>query len=201
MTDGQTQEWKLYFAQLEADGHFDGGETDKSCLQFIYMNMIRSHIHRFIEVHNSHSIRLQRNRQHYLPTGQPFLLYYYPESGKDYSEKVNEDVLTELEKEVAGYDLDEYLPISTLALYGKILEDGGYLKEFVYEDTRYRNAYLYLRDKVSIYIAQGGEVQLASRPSGAAEWISANRNHEIEAHRGTLVGISGDNMMQLIAHR
>lgn len=45
LTESQTPEWKVYFAKLEADGYSDGGETDKSCLQFLYMDMIRSHIH------------------------------------------------------------------------------------------------------------------------------------------------------------
>jgi len=44
------------------------------------MDMIRSHIHRLVEIQNSHPIRLQQNREHYLPTGQCFLLYYYPKS-------------------------------------------------------------------------------------------------------------------------
>ena len=199
LTEGQTQEWKLYFGKLEAEGYFNGSETDKSCLQFLYMDMIRSHIHRFIEIHNSHPIRLQRNRQHYLPTGQPFLLYYYPENGKDYKEKVDEKVLADLENKVAEYDLDEYLPISTMELYSKFLQEAGYPQQFSYSDTRHREAYIYLRDKVSVYIAQGGEVQLTSRPSGAADWILANQTHEIEAHRGAIGGIVGDTMMQLIA--
>ncbi|CUS12628.1 unnamed protein product [Tuber aestivum] len=123
LTKGQTQAWKVYFAQLESDGYFNGGDLDKLCLQFLYMKIIRSHIHRFVEIHNSHPIRLQRKREHYLPTGQPFLLYYYPESGKDYKEKVNESLLAALEAEVSEFDLDEYLPISTLALYQGFLDE------------------------------------------------------------------------------
>ena len=45
LTEGQTQEWKVYFGKLQAEGYFDRGETDKSCLQYLYINMIRSHIH------------------------------------------------------------------------------------------------------------------------------------------------------------
>ncbi|CUS11455.1 unnamed protein product, partial [Tuber aestivum] len=152
LTEGQTQAWKVYFAQLESDGYFNGGDLDKSCLQFLYMKIIRSHIHRFVEIHNSHPIRLQRKREHYLPTGQPFLLYYYPESGKDYKEKVNESLLAALEAEVSEFDLDEYLPISTLALYQGFLDEGGYPDEFSYSDPHHREAYLYLRDRVSDYI-------------------------------------------------
>jgi len=159
--------------------------------------MIRSHIYQFIEVHNSHPIRLQRNRQHYLPTGQTFLLYYYPESRKDYKQKVDEKVLAALEAEVADYDLDEYLPVSTLELYAKCLQEGGYPPQFSSSNTRHHEAYLYFRDRVSLYIAQGDEIELVSRPSGAADWILANGTHEIEAHCGYINGISGDTMLQL----
>ncbi|RPB01974.1 hypothetical protein L873DRAFT_1884607, partial [Choiromyces venosus 120613-1] len=53
---------------------------------------------------------------------------------KDYQERVDKKVLTELEKEVADYDLNEYLPTLILALYGRILEEGGYPIEFTYND-------------------------------------------------------------------
>jgi len=59
LTEGQMQEWKLYFGKLEADGYFNGGDIDKSCLHFLYMDMIKSHIHQFVEVQNSHPIQLQ----------------------------------------------------------------------------------------------------------------------------------------------
>lgn len=198
LTEGQTQEWKTFFAKLESDGYFDGGDTDKSCLQFLYMDMIRSDIHRFIEVHNSHPIRFQRNRDHYLPTGQPFLMYNYPENAKDYKEKVDETVLAALEKEVADYDLDEYLPAATSLLYQQFLDQGGFPKVFTYDDSRHKDAYLYLRHKVSEYIFNGGLIQLTSRPAGAAEWIAANSSHEIEVHRGNVIGQSGDCTMQLM---
>jgi len=56
LTEGQTQEWKVYFSELENEGLFSGSDLDKSFLQFIYMKIIRSHIHRFVAVHNNHSI-------------------------------------------------------------------------------------------------------------------------------------------------
>ncbi|RPA91874.1 hypothetical protein L873DRAFT_1597612, partial [Choiromyces venosus 120613-1] len=40
LTEGQTQEWKVFFATLEGEGLFDGGDIDKSCLQYIYMDII-----------------------------------------------------------------------------------------------------------------------------------------------------------------
>lgn len=124
-----------------------GSDVDKSCLQFIYVDMIRSHIHRFVEIHNNHSIRHQRTREHYLPTGQPYMIYFYPTSGKDYKEPVNLQLLGEVEAEVSDYDLDLYLPMNTLILYRNLLWEGGYPKEFSYEDHIHKKAYVYLREK------------------------------------------------------
>ena len=194
MTDGQTQEWKTYFAELEDEGLFIGTDLDKSCLQFIYMEIIRSHIHQFVEVHNSHSIRYQRKREHYLPTGQPYMMYFYPESGKDYKEPVNLEILESLELEVAEYNLDQYLPSETLLLFGKFLEEGGYPKEYSYEDTRHKEAYVYLRQRVWQFVQEGGKVELFSTPSGAAEWINAHADHEVEQHRSH---VSGDQQMEI----
>lgn len=183
LTEGQTQEWKVFFAQLEAEGYFDGGDIDKSCLQYIYMDIIRSHIHQFVGVHNSHSIRRQRLRAHYLPTGQPFLLYHYPDGVKDYKELVNIDTLKILEAEVEDFDLDQYLPLQTIQLYTELLTKGGFSTEFIYSDPQHRNAYIFLREKVSSYIFDGGIISLFNAPTGAEDWIQAHKDNEIESHR------------------
>jgi len=59
LTEGQTQQWKDYFAELEEEGLFDGGNIDKSCLQYMDMDIIRSHIHQFVAIHNTYKIRRQ----------------------------------------------------------------------------------------------------------------------------------------------
>ena len=80
------------------------------------MDIIRSHIHQFVSIHNTHKIRRQRLRAHYLQTGQPFMLYHYPDGGRNYQEPVDLRVLAELESEVEDFDLDEYLPAATISL-------------------------------------------------------------------------------------
>ena len=183
LTDSQTQEWKVFFAELEGEGLFDGGDIDKSCLQYIYMDIIRSHIHQFVSMHNTHRIRRQRLRARYLPTRQLFLLYHYPDSIRNYQEPVDLGVLAALEDEVKDFDLDEYLPAATLSLYAQLLSEGGFPTEFVYSDVRHRAAYLFLRQRVADYLIHGGEIALFNTPSGAEQWISTHRNHEIEIHR------------------
>lgn len=61
------------------------------------MDIIRSHIHNFVEVHNSHSIRKQPKRDHYLPTGKPFEMYFYPVNATNFQEPVDETTLLALE--------------------------------------------------------------------------------------------------------
>jgi len=183
LTEGQTQEWQVFFAELEEQGLFDGGDIDESCLQYIYMDIIRSHIHQFVAIHNSHSIRRQRLGSHYLPTGQPYLLYYYPDSVRNYKTPVNADRLAEMEAEVKDFDLDQYLPTETLKLYAELLSAGGYPAEYVYSDTRHRSAYVFLCERAAAYILDGGEINLFNSPTGAEECIRAHNTAEIEDHR------------------
>ena len=183
LTEGQTQEWKVCFAELEEQGLFDGGDMDKSCLQYIYMDIICAHIHQFVAIHNSHSIRRQWLRSHFLPTGQPYLLYYYPDSVRDYKTPVNADRLAELEAEVNNFDLEQYLPTETLKLYAELLSAGGYPAEYLYSDTRHRSAYVFLRERAAAYILNGREINLFNSPTGTEEWIRAHNTAEIEHHR------------------
>ncbi|KAG0644315.1 hypothetical protein HOY80DRAFT_878747, partial [Tuber brumale] len=138
LTEGQTQEWKIYFAQLESEGLFDGSDIDKSCLQFIYMEIIRSHIHNFVEVHNSHSIRKQPKRDHYLPTGKPFEMYFYPLNAENYQESVDETILSTLESEVEAYDLDSYLPMETISLYSTLLLEAQLPTSYSYDNPKHQ---------------------------------------------------------------
>lgn len=103
LTDGQTESWKQYFGRLENEDKFQEDKIDVACLQSIYMDMIRTHIHRFVEIHNNHPIRKQIKRSHYLPTGKLFEMYFYPESSIDYAQTANESVLEILEAEVQSY--------------------------------------------------------------------------------------------------
>ncbi|RPA91625.1 hypothetical protein L873DRAFT_1713249, partial [Choiromyces venosus 120613-1] len=183
LMEGQTQEWKVFFAELEEEGQFDGGDIDKSCLQYIYMDIICSHIHQFIAIHNSHSISEQCLRSHYLPTGQPFLLYHYPEGVRDYKEPVNIDTLAALKAEVKDFNLDQYLSEETLKLYAHLLSTSRYPLEFIYGNMQHKSAYIFLREKVADYIQNGEEIKLFNSPTGAEDWIQAHYNHEIERHQ------------------
>ena len=44
-------------------------DYDQIAIRFIYMPLIREHVYTFVQVHNTHRIRRQKNREEYLPTG------------------------------------------------------------------------------------------------------------------------------------
>ena len=69
LTTGQTEQWKKLFETLKHEGFFDGSDYDIIALRYIYMPVIRQQVHTFVEMHNTHRIRRQRNRAEYLPTG------------------------------------------------------------------------------------------------------------------------------------
>jgi hypothetical protein len=166
---------------LEKDGFFDGGEIDKACLQFLYMNMIREHIHGFVEEHNRHRIRKQRNREHYLPTGRPNKLYHYPPEGtRDYGSKPWQPLMEKLKNDVAAYDLNDYLPVETVTTFCNILENGGFQTSFKFNENHY-DAYLYLRRKVWKLVKTDGQFLIIPKPTGVRSWIADNRE-EIERH-------------------
>ena len=183
-TDGQTQEWKAFFAGLDGKELFDGRDIDKPCLQYIYMDIIRSHIYQFVSMYNIHRIQQQLLRAYYLPTGQPFLLYQYPDNVKNYQVPVDTSVLAALEDELKDFDPDYYLPLAIMSIYAQLLLAGGFQTEFVYSDVGHGAAYLFLGERVANYITHGGgEIVLFNTASGAEQWISAHGNHEIEVHR------------------
>ena len=181
LANAQTDTWRNLFTDFERQGYFDGGSIDIICLQFIYMKMIRTHVQTFVQVHNTHRIRRQRNREHYLPTGQPCQLYHYPPDGvKDYGSVPNPDILTALEQQVTAYDLDQYLTESTQLQCSQLLLAGDFPTEFSF-DEKHQEAYIFLRQAVSQYVENGGKnIVILEPPVGAEEWIALQQRYEQE---------------------
>ena len=182
LANAQTDTWRNLFTDLERQGYFDGGSIDVICMQYVYMKMIRTHVQTFVQVHNTHRIRRQRNREHYLPTGQPCQLYHYPPDGvKDYGSVPNPDILKALEQQVTSYSLDQYLTESTEFQCRQLLHAGGYRTEFSFQDN-HQEAYIFLRQAVSQYVEQGGlNIVVLEPPIGADEWITVQQRYEQEA--------------------
>ena len=165
--------------EMEKEGYFDGGDIDVICLQYIYMEMIRKQIQTFVQVHNTYCIRRQLKREHYLPTGQPVQLYYYPPTGiRNYGSTPDRSTLSRLQAQVESYSLDEYLTNSTSNRYAFLLQDGGFQTRFSFSDNP-RSAYIFLRQAVSVYIKNGGcDIQVLTTLTGANQWIHENQRQE-----------------------
>ncbi|KAI5789647.1 hypothetical protein DFH27DRAFT_486409 [Peziza echinospora] len=188
LANAQTDTWRAIFGCLRETGYYNGGMLDEACLQFIYMSMIRRHIATFVETHNQHKIRHQRNRAHYLPTGRPNFLYHYPPAGiHDYGEPPSLQVLAALEADVAPYDLDEYLPDTIRLRFTDILFAGGFPIEYQFNEG-HLDAYRYLRSEMLQYMQLNPlyEFQTLSRPLGVETWLQRYGNLvEIEQEGNT----------------
>ncbi|KAG0643329.1 hypothetical protein HOY80DRAFT_1094323 [Tuber brumale] len=179
LANAQTDTWQNLFVEFEKEGYFDGGDIDVICLQYVYMTMIRTQVQTFVQVHNTHRIRRQRRREHYLHTGRPVELYYYPPTGvRNYGLPTDKTVLSELESQVKDYSLDEYLTDSTMDLCTKLLHNGGYQTSFSFSDNNCK-AYIFLRQAISEYIKNTGkEIHVLSTPTGAEQWILDRETRE-----------------------
>lgn len=98
-------------------------------------DMLCIYIHRFVDIHNNHSIRKQPKQDDHLSTGKPFEMYFYPESEINYARSVDQNMLEYLESEVEGYQLDEFLTLETINLFEYCLLKGGFPIGYTYQDN------------------------------------------------------------------
>ena len=147
------------------------------------MEHIRSHIQNFVDVHNTHKIRHQKNRD-YLPTGKPVEMFKYPPTGvKNYAENPDIDLLTELQDQVASWDHEAYQSEETAQLCVKILTEAGMPMQWEtisYDDESHWNAYLLLREKLREHVKNGGELTTIPKPEGGRKWINEQKQKESE---------------------
>jgi len=94
-----TGTWISYFAYLkDADVYRQWERADRIILLFVFMPIIRQELVTFVNTHNAHPIRRQRNRVHHV-AGVPNELYRRPSCGF----AIDQGVVNEWENKVAGY--------------------------------------------------------------------------------------------------
>ena len=125
LADSSLREYLYYFESLANDGWYTEVIPDRIALRFVYMEMLRVRIAGFVSVHNSHRIRKQPTRQHYLPTGKPRQLYEYP-TVADLHEPIHEPTLAWMEGLIQGFDIDRYLPEKMEEVCARICLKHGY---------------------------------------------------------------------------
>lgn len=174
LANGLTDTYRNIFASYQRDGLFTKGNTiDKIALKFVYMPMVRKHVYAFVDMHNTHKIRRQRKRAHYLPTGIPDEMFNYPQSKKDYGREPNWETHTKLQAEVLEYDLDVFLPERTMFVCRLLLEEEGFEIDFPDLRANHKEAYLYLREALYDY-SENEELTLLEKPTDPEEWLRSH---------------------------
>lgn len=175
LANGLTDTYRNIFAAYQRKGFFIKGNLyDRVALKFIYMIMLRTHVHKFVEMHNSHPIRRQRKRAHYLPSGIPDDMYTYPQSGVDYGQEPDWEQHTFLQANVFNYDLDEYLPARTMATCSMYLRRAGFPTEFKDLSSRHEDAYYYLRNALRNHEGQEDDIMQLEKPLDPERWLREN---------------------------
>jgi len=95
-----TGSWVSYFKLLSLRGLFEQTVVDKVVLLFVFMPIIRSELHTFVDTHNAHPIRAQPKRAHHV-AGIPDELY--SDASRQCGFCPNPEVLADWESQVAHY--------------------------------------------------------------------------------------------------
>jgi len=185
LANGQTDTWNTLFGGLEDHGLFDGGNIDKLSLQHIYMTMLRTDIHTFIQTNNTHRIQCQKPCKHYFPTSIPVNIYQYPKPGaRDYGSPPNPETIAALEhsQHLDQYDLDKYIPSKTRKIINDLLSAQALPITYSGQND---HAYAYGERHVAVwnFINAGGKIEILLPPQKPEEWI-AKHEANIEAARG-----------------
>ncbi|CZS92464.1 uncharacterized protein RAG0_03032 [Rhynchosporium agropyri] len=112
LIDQFTNQWMEYFGDLDKRGRFsEHSKYDIMALQFLFMDQLRRLLQQSITICNKTTIRRQRFRDDYLPTGRsPFELHRYPLNGiKNYGSPADPQLLHWFEDKFSWYDDQSYL--------------------------------------------------------------------------------------------
>jgi hypothetical protein len=166
-------EYRTYFESLAHKGLFSDVPADRIALKYVYMPLIRERVYGFVEVHNSHRIRKQPMRSHYLPVGKPRILFSYPKTG-DYHVDIHEETLQWLEDIISELDIDSYLPPSMIDLRSQFCFENGYPEEVLAglkfnRQHPHKQVYLTLRQSLRLFYTNGGELEEEESLKGSAE--------------------------------
>jgi hypothetical protein len=184
------KEYRNYFKSLADDGWYDRTVPDQIAIRYIYMPMLRARVQEFVDVHNCHRIRKQRQREHYLPIGKPVYLFKVHEGVSDYAEDAHEPTLQWLESLVEDVDLDAYLPNTMMNLCLEICEQEGFTNTGIYKlgadlttgrDTHpHYRAYCILSRELRRRYSAGVELYALEdeAPRGGRAWIEKHISTE-----------------------
>ena len=157
LSKSATHRWRDFFVKLVHESEYlPDALSDRIALFAIYIPILRKTVAEFVHLWNMHLVRSQRERNSYLVTGIPHVLYHFPEDsgGEHCGITPDERALNELlqRPDMQSFDIDEYLPVHTLHWCNEFLVGRGFDLEVM--DTSFNEdgvrvhklAYIALRD-------------------------------------------------------
>jgi hypothetical protein len=112
LADGLIEGWKQFFIKLDKANLFDKESVhDVIALRYIYIEKLREQVQNFVDLHNIHTIRKQKWRDHIILSGRPEDLYFFHDRApncKTIPEGITNVMLSIMEDDLAIYDEEEY---------------------------------------------------------------------------------------------
>ncbi|KAK6442898.1 hypothetical protein LTR95_000913 [Oleoguttula sp. CCFEE 5521] len=167
--------WREFFDELSSTRLYIRDRLAHRLAFFaVYIPIIRTECLDFVDLWNYHRIRKQRGG--HIVHGRPYQLYHYPQEsgGVECSVPVDQALLDSMEGDVAGFELDEYLPANTkewcdVALHFLGFDDlDGRQYTEDRQQRRHQLAYLQLRDAIQEHLDYGNEAALDECPGAAS---------------------------------
>ena len=200
-----TARWRQYFLELSDSGDYNPDLiAHRVAFHAVYMPILRTEFTEFISLWNNHRIRKQKDRPHAI-AGIPSVLYNYPQadcevatSGTQCGFQFDSRILEPLQQDLQGFDLDEFLPVTTLQWCEATLTLNGFTTPVDgrrVDESGYRvhcQAYRVLRTKVEEHMASQAEPELTEtiRPYAARNWqpqVSETTQRAFEAANEDLI--------------
>ena len=117
LRSSQTTQWSTFFKYMEDEGFWVGDQVaDRVVFLFVFIPILRHEISRYVDTHNAHRIRKQKNRPNHIH-GIPNELYKTAATARDkrYGFEANQRILNDLRATTAAYNPDIYLTDLTMA--------------------------------------------------------------------------------------
>ncbi|RPA79860.1 hypothetical protein BJ508DRAFT_327910 [Ascobolus immersus RN42] len=173
--DAYSHVFRNLFVDLQRNNFFSReSEIDIIAMRYIYMPVLRQQVYDFMETWNTHRIRNQRKRAHYLHSGTPEELYTLPKTGKDYGVTPDPILLERFQEHLGEYDLDQYLPAEMMELCKSILQEQPerFPDSLIGLDDNHEEAYKYLRSRLyELHESEEVNLLVLPRPISPESWL------------------------------
>ncbi|KAH7040408.1 uncharacterized protein B0I36DRAFT_9943 [Microdochium trichocladiopsis] len=143
------------------------------------MPIIRSEFVQFVQTWNAHRIRKQPTRTHVIP-GRPWSLFFHPEQtgAQDFRLPLDLDLHQKLSMlaDLDGFDPDQYLPSTTMAVCQEVLGRIGRLPSQIPPELvnqPFIRQYQYLQEELQVWIRtnRSPAISLLPQPIGNLDYL------------------------------